>query len=553
MLQCVKRGHEIVCLVNLLPADEKVNELDSFMYQTVGHTAIDAIAEAMEVPLLRFHIKGKCLESELQYTPHSGDEVEDLYYALKTVKDRFPDVEGVSSGAILSNYQRERVENVCSRLNLISLAFLWEQEQRSLLHSMIEDGLVAVIIKTATMGLDRRHVGKTLNELEPYLLHISDVYGCNPCGEGGEYETFTIDCPLFKRRVVFDSTQVIVHSNDIDAPVILLVPLAWHLEPKAPPSIIPLPTPISAHPPTIPIPHHSPRVLHASFASSLSHLQTLVSTFPPFSRIALVAAHFAAIEELLRLLPSPPVITPIISAGVGDSLLCFPQSFPREKLVSWQSRSCWCPPPAGRYAMIEQAERYFSFPTVLPLDPTSTLLLVDSAEAAMSDCETIVKRMLKKVEGEPKRVVAVIMRNRRWGVEETELLMQDSYPVMIEGWVDDIVEECPLMMEVDGYTMDRYNDECEESVEVSPDAIVVKYGDFITFSIKGYPSTESITLQSSSPSERITVYYEDSQSHTIEGVAETKAALIPLERLRARLGTSEWKSYSVLVQSVVLG
>lgn len=40
----------------------------------------------MEVPLLRFHIKGKCLESELQYTPHSGDEVEDLYYALKTVK-----------------------------------------------------------------------------------------------------------------------------------------------------------------------------------------------------------------------------------------------------------------------------------------------------------------------------------------------------------------------------------------------------------------------------------------------------------------------------------
>ena len=97
------------------------------------------------------------------------------------------------------------------------------------------------------------------------------------------------------------------------------------------------------------------------------------------------------------------------------------------------------------------------------------------------------------------------------------MLMQDSYPVMIEGWVDDIVEECPLMMEVDGYTMDRYNDECEESVEVSPDAIVVKYGDYITFSIKGYPSTESITLQSSSPSERITVYYEDSQSHTIEG------------------------------------
>ena len=55
MLQCVKRGHEIVCLVNLLPGrmhirvlifieNKSVNELDSFMYQTVGHTAIDVFS-----------------------------------------------------------------------------------------------------------------------------------------------------------------------------------------------------------------------------------------------------------------------------------------------------------------------------------------------------------------------------------------------------------------------------------------------------------------------------------------------------------------------------
>lgn len=24
----------------------------------------------------------------------------------------------------------------------------------------------------------------------------------NVCGEGGEYETFTLDCPLFKKRIV---------------------------------------------------------------------------------------------------------------------------------------------------------------------------------------------------------------------------------------------------------------------------------------------------------------------------------------------------------------
>ncbi len=36
---------------------------------------------------------------------------------------------GVSAGAILSDYQRVRVESVCSRLGLTSLAFLWRRDQ----------------------------------------------------------------------------------------------------------------------------------------------------------------------------------------------------------------------------------------------------------------------------------------------------------------------------------------------------------------------------------------------------------------------------------------
>ena len=27
-------------------------------------------------------------------------------------------------------------------------------------------------------------------------------YGINVCGEGGEYETFTLDCPLFLKEIV---------------------------------------------------------------------------------------------------------------------------------------------------------------------------------------------------------------------------------------------------------------------------------------------------------------------------------------------------------------
>lgn len=81
------------------------------MYQTVGHEAVELVAKAMGLPLYRGTTSGLRSGCGLQYTPHDGDEVEDLYHLLKRVQ-RSEDVEGVASGAVLSNYQRLRVENV---------------------------------------------------------------------------------------------------------------------------------------------------------------------------------------------------------------------------------------------------------------------------------------------------------------------------------------------------------------------------------------------------------------------------------------------------------
>lgn len=65
---------QVIALANLLPqqTDEDnaaVDELDSYMYQTVGHQAVAAYAECMQLPLYRRRIRGssKCLD--LVYRP----------------------------------------------------------------------------------------------------------------------------------------------------------------------------------------------------------------------------------------------------------------------------------------------------------------------------------------------------------------------------------------------------------------------------------------------------------------------------------------------------
>ncbi|XP_078248050.1 diphthine--ammonia ligase isoform X3 [Pogona vitticeps] len=174
MMHCVAAGHQIVALANLRPAknQEGTDELDSYMYQTVGHQAIDIYAEAMGLPLYRHTIKGTSVDIGRTYTKCEGDEVEDLYQLLKFVKDK-ENVDAVSVGAILSDYQRVRVENVCKRLALQPLAYLWRQDQETLLKGMISSNVQAIIIKVAAFGLDPdKHLGKTLDEMEPYLLEV---------------------------------------------------------------------------------------------------------------------------------------------------------------------------------------------------------------------------------------------------------------------------------------------------------------------------------------------------------------------------------------------
>lgn len=234
MMKCIQYGHQIVAVANLLPADDLVDELDSYMYQTVGHQIIVSYAECMGVPLFRRRIQGSTRHHKLSYQRTPGDEVEDMFILLNEVKKQIPSITAVSSGAIASDYQRLRVESVCSRLGLVSLAYLWKQDQSLLLQEMITNEIMAITVKVAAMGLDpAKHLGKEIAFLEPYLHKLKDLYGINVCGEGGEYETLTLDCPLFQNaRIMLDDFQVVLHSSDSIAPVGVLHPLKFHLESK---------------------------------------------------------------------------------------------------------------------------------------------------------------------------------------------------------------------------------------------------------------------------------------------------------------------------------
>ena len=70
------------------------------MYQTVGSEIINAIAECLGVPLILGTITKKPVNKDLEYKETKDDEVEDLFDLIKQAKEKWPEIQAVSSGAI---------------------------------------------------------------------------------------------------------------------------------------------------------------------------------------------------------------------------------------------------------------------------------------------------------------------------------------------------------------------------------------------------------------------------------------------------------------------
>jgi diphthine-ammonia ligase len=120
----------------------------------------------------------------------------------------------------------------------VSLAYLWQRDQHELLEGMVASEVDAVLVKVAAAGLGARHIGQPIHAVRPHLEAMHHKYGLNVCGEGGEYETLTRDCPLYKSKVVIDALEPVVDTDDRVAPIVYARVTGVRLVPKTPAEIL---------------------------------------------------------------------------------------------------------------------------------------------------------------------------------------------------------------------------------------------------------------------------------------------------------------------------
>ncbi|MEM2904633.1 MAG: diphthine--ammonia ligase [Candidatus Bathyarchaeia archaeon] len=191
-LWCTLHQGFVASLLTFLPAGH-----DSWMFHRPLTEWTPLQAEALGLP-----------HTMASVSAEGRGELDVLQASLHAVA-REQGADSVVSGTIRSGYQRRRIDTVCEKLALRSLAPLWGKDPRRLLREVAEAGFKVIISAVAAQGLDQHWVGRELTEESVEELNrLAAKYRFDIAGEGGEFETFVLGGPIFRRAIRLEGVRV---------------------------------------------------------------------------------------------------------------------------------------------------------------------------------------------------------------------------------------------------------------------------------------------------------------------------------------------------------
>ena len=195
--KAIEEGYSVEYLVSMISDNP-----ESYMFHVPNIHITELSSEAMEIPLLTAKTHGV-----------KEKELDDLMNVLLDLKDK--GVDAIFAGALSSEYQKSRIDQLCNDIGLESKAPLWHRDPQKYMEEIIELGFEVILISVSAEGLDESWLGRKLDQkLLNDIIDLHGIYGMHMAFEGGEAETLVLDCPIFKKRIkIVESSNVWDRDN----------------------------------------------------------------------------------------------------------------------------------------------------------------------------------------------------------------------------------------------------------------------------------------------------------------------------------------------------
>ena len=184
-------GHKIEALIAIKP---KNSEAYIWHYPTVEWSILSA--NAMEIPII------------LAKTEDIGPKTE--ANVLDKVFDKLK-VDAVLLGGVgLQKTQINAVKEIAKKFGIKVLVPYDNMTSEQLLDEELKSGFDIRIADVAVDGLNKDWIWRKLDsQTIEELKKLSKKFGFDPLGEGGHYNTFVVDGPMFKKKIqVTDSEKI---------------------------------------------------------------------------------------------------------------------------------------------------------------------------------------------------------------------------------------------------------------------------------------------------------------------------------------------------------
>ncbi|MBL7221277.1 MAG: diphthine--ammonia ligase [Phycisphaerae bacterium] len=118
-------------------------------------------------------------------------------------------VSGVAFGDIFLEDLRKDREDKLARAGLAGFFPIWKRDTTELAQRFISAGFKAIVTCVDTEFLDASFAGRAFDE--QFLADLPA--GVDPCGENGEFHSFTCDGPIFSRPIACRKGEVVLRDN----------------------------------------------------------------------------------------------------------------------------------------------------------------------------------------------------------------------------------------------------------------------------------------------------------------------------------------------------
>jgi diphthine-ammonia ligase len=132
-------------------------------------------------------------------------ELIDLGNAIKKAIKKY-NIEGIVTGAIKSVYQASRIQTICNKLNIKCINPLWQIDEENYINDLIKNKFRIILTGVFAYPLNQSWLGREINpQFLEEIIKLNEKYKIHIAGEGGEYESFVLDCPLFNKSLCIKS------------------------------------------------------------------------------------------------------------------------------------------------------------------------------------------------------------------------------------------------------------------------------------------------------------------------------------------------------------